>query len=170
MNLLGLHMADFASAEQRLAVTCRRYPDYPRRAGALVRLIKHVYKEVNDATNALLKPYGINHSEYNLLMMMYGTESGTMSPSELADAAGEKSANITRLTDQLNDKGLIARTASADDRRKIDLKLTPAGQALIESLLPDACKWLRQQAAKLAVAEQKQLEALLKKMLSGIGD
>ena len=41
---------------------------------------------------------------------------------------------------------------------------------MIESLLPDACKWLRQQAGKLTVAEQKQLEALLKKMLSGIGD
>src|SRR5260370_5878999 len=143
MNLLGVHMADFASAEQRLAVTCRRYPDYPRRAGALVRLIKHVYKEMNDATNAMLKPHGINHSEYNLLMMMYGTESGTMSPSELADAAGEKSANITRLTDQLSDKGLIARNGSADDRRKVDLKLTPAGQALIEEPRSVACKLAR---------------------------
>jgi MarR family transcriptional regulator, negative regulator of the multidrug operon emrRAB len=162
-------MTDFTSTEQRLAVTCRRYPDYPRRAGALVRLIKHVHKEMSDATNALLKPYGINHSEYNLLMMMYGTESGTMSPSELADAAGEKSANITRLTDQLSDKGLIARNGSADDRRKVDLKLTPAGQALIESLLPDACQWLKRQASELTVAEQKQLEALLKKMLSGMG-
>jgi MarR family transcriptional repressor of emrRAB len=93
-----------------------------------------------------------------------------MSPSELAEAAGEKSANITRLTDQLSDKGLIARNGSTDDRRKIDLKLTPAGQALIENLLPDACKWLRRQAGELTVAEQKQLEALLKKMLSGLGN
>jgi MarR family transcriptional regulator, negative regulator of the multidrug operon emrRAB len=168
LNLIGLHMADFASAEQRLAVTCRRYPDFPRRPGALVRLIKHIYKQLNDEANGLLKPYGINHPEYNLLMMMYGAASGMMSPSELAGAAGEKSANITRLTDQLSGKGLIARTGSADDRRKVDLKLTPPGHALIESLLPDICDLLERQARELTGAEQKQLEALLKKMLSGL--
>src|SRR5215469_844645 len=105
-------MSDFASTEQRLAVTCRRYPDFPRRPGALVRLIKHIHKLLHDEANLRLKPHGINHPEYNLLMMLYGTASGTMSPSELADAAGEKSANITRLTNELCEKGLIARSGS----------------------------------------------------------
>lgn len=39
----------------------------------------------------MLRPYGINHPEYNLLMMLYGTESNAMHPTELADAAGENS-------------------------------------------------------------------------------
>jgi MarR family transcriptional regulator, negative regulator of the multidrug operon emrRAB len=163
-------MTDFASTEQRLAVTCRRYPDYPRRSGTLVRLVKHIHKLLHDEANATLKPYGINHPEYNLLMMLYGTASGTMSPSELADAAGEKSANITRLTNELSDKGLIARAASADDRRKLDVSLTPKGLALIESLLPDVCALLARQARHLTIAEQAQLEKLLKKLLSGLAD
>ncbi|RDS86233.1 MarR family winged helix-turn-helix transcriptional regulator [Dyella psychrodurans] len=163
-------MADFAATEQRLAVTCRRYPDFPRRSATVVRLVKHIHKLVNDSANATLKPYGLNHPEYNLLMMLYGTASGTMSPSELADATGEKSANITRLTNELCDMGLIARAASADDRRKLDLSLTPKGLALIESFLPDICGLLAREVRHLTVAEQTQLEKLLKKFLSGLAD
>ena len=163
-------MADFSSTEQRLAITCRRYPEFPRRPATLVRLIKHIHKLLHDDANLALKPYGINHPEYNLLMMLYGSASGTMSPSELADAAGEKSANITRLTNELSEKGLIARNASADDRRKVELSLTPQGQTLLASLLPDVCKLLAKQGRHLTVSEQVQLEKLLKKFLSGLAD
>jgi MarR family transcriptional repressor of emrRAB len=163
-------MNSFLPTKQRLTVTCRRYPAFPRRPATLVRLIKHIYKSLHDDANSLLKPYGINHPEYNLLMMMYGTESGTMSPSELAEAAGEKSANITRLTNHLSDMGLIARAGSTDDRRKVELTLTPAGQALIESFLPDICGLLERQGRQLSDAEQAQLEKLLKKMLDGLAD
>ncbi|MBE1160832.1 MarR family winged helix-turn-helix transcriptional regulator [Dyella acidiphila] len=163
-------MADFASTEQRLAVTCRRYPDFPRRPATLVRLVKHIYKLLNDEANLSLKPHGVNHPEYNLMMMLYGTASGTMSPSELADAAGEKSANITRLTNELCDKGLITRTASADDRRKIELSLTAKGLALIDSFLPDICSLVERQARQLTASEQVQFEKLLKKFLGGLGE
>jgi MarR family transcriptional regulator, negative regulator of the multidrug operon emrRAB len=135
-----------------------------------VRLVKHIHKLLHDEANATLKSYGINHPEYNLMMMLYGSASGTMSPSELADAAGEKSANITRLTNELCDKGLIARTASVDDRRKIALNLTAQGEALIESFLPDICALLTRQMRHMTVSEQNQFEKLLKKFLSGLAD
>jgi len=163
-------MSSFLPTEQRLAVTCSRYPRFPRRPATLVRLVKHLYKSLHDEANSLLKPYGINHPEYNLLMMMYGTQSGTMSPSELAEAAGEKSANITRLTNHLSDMGLIARAASTDDRRKVELTITPQGQALIESFLPAICGLLERQGRQLSDTEQAQLERLLKKMLDGLSD
>jgi MarR family transcriptional repressor of emrRAB len=163
-------MADFASTEQRLAVTCRRSPDFPRRPATLVRLVKHIHKLLHDEANSTLKPYGINHPEYNLLMMLYGTDSGTMSPSELAEAAGEKSANITRLTNELSDKGLIARSASTDDRRKIELSVTAQGLALIDRLLPDICALLIRQTRHMTVPEQTQFEKLLKKFLSGLAE
>lgn len=161
-------MTTFAHTEQRLDVTCSRYPRFPRGPGVLVRLIKHIHKMLHDDANAALKAYGINHPQYNLMMMMYGTESGTMLPSELAEAAGEKSANITRLTNELCAKGLMARAGSHQDRRKIELTLTPAGLALIDLFLPDICELLERQGKQLSDAEQKQLEKLLKKMLNGL--
>ena len=155
----------FLPTEQRLAVTCRRHPAFPREPAVLVRLVKHIHKRVHDDANALLKPWGINHPEYNLLMMLYGTEGYTLNPSQLAEAAGEKAANITRLTNGLCDRGLIERTASQEDRRKIALSLTKAGIAMIESFLPDICSLLERQATGLQPREMAQLEKLLKKFL-----
>lgn len=158
-------MSSFQPTEQRLEITRQRHPAFPREPAVLVRLIKHIYKRVHDDANALLKPWAINHPEYNLLMMLYGTEGYTLNPSQLAEAAGEKSANITRLTNGLCDKGLIERTASDADRRKIALTLTKAGVAMIESFLPDICTLLERQTDGLQPQEMAQLETLLKKFL-----
>jgi MarR family transcriptional repressor of emrRAB len=159
-------MSSFLPTEQRLAITCQRHPAFPRDPAILVRLIKHIHKRVHDDANATLRPYGINHPEYNLLMMLYGTEGYAMHPTELADAAGEKLANITRLTNELCDKGLIARNASDEDRRKVTLTLTTEGVALIESLLPDICKLLEWEVGDLQPREMAQLERLLKKFIA----
>jgi MarR family transcriptional regulator, negative regulator of the multidrug operon emrRAB len=158
-------LSSFHPTEQHLAITCRQHPAFPREPAVLVRLIKHIHKRVHDDANALLKPWGINHPEYNLLMMLYGTEGYTLNPSQLAEAAGEKSANITRLTNELCDKGLIERTASEEDRRKVALTLTKAGLAMIEGFLPDICALLERQTASLQPRELAQLERLLKKFL-----
>ena len=158
-------MSSFLPTERRLTITCQRHPAFPREPAVLVRLIKQIYKRVHDDANALLKPWGINHPEYNLLMMLYGTDGYTLNPSQLAEAAGEKSANITRLTNELCDKGLIERSASDEDRRKIALTLSKPGIAMIESFLPDICSLLERQTAGLQSRELVQLEKLLKKFL-----
>jgi MarR family transcriptional repressor of emrRAB len=163
-------MSDFAPTEARLQVTLGKYPGFPRDPAALVRLIKHLYKEIHDEANAVMKPYGLNHPEYNILMMMYGSPDNSLNPSQLADAAGEKSANVTRLTTQLSEKGYIARASSEEDRRKVTLTLTAEGIALIESFLPDIVTLLFRQTRKLDATEQAQLEVLLKKMLAGYGE
>jgi len=158
----------FAPAEQRLALTCQRHPAFPRTPAVLVRLVKHIHKRVHDDANALLKPWGISHPEYNLLMMLYGTEGYTLNPSQLAEAAGEKSANITRLADALHGKGLVERAASDEDRRKVALTLTAEGVAMIEDFLPPVCTQLERQCGAMQPREMAQLEKLLKKFLQQI--
>jgi MarR family transcriptional repressor of emrRAB len=160
-------MSDFVPTEARIHNTIKKYPAFPREPAVLVRLIKHIYKEVHDEANGVMKPYGLNHPEYNILMMLYGAPGHALNPTQLADAAGEKSANVTRLTTRLCDMGYLGRASSEDDRRKVELTLTPAGIALIESFLPDIVTLLHRQTRNLSLTEQSQLEALLKKMLAG---
>ncbi|MET3147654.1 UNVERIFIED_ORG: MarR family transcriptional repressor of emrRAB [Xanthomonas axonopodis] len=133
-----------------------------------MRLIKHLHKRLHTLGCVRLKPYGISPPEYEILMMLYGTPEQSITPTEVAEAASEKPANITRLTDQLCEKGLITRTSSPEDRRKIVLTLRPAGLALIERLLPDACTLLDAETASMSEAEQLRLEKLLKKLLDGV--
>lgn len=148
-------------------MTCQRYPAFPREPAILAGLVRSIHKRVHDDANALLRPLGINHPEYNLLMMLYGTVGNTLNPSQLAEAAGEKNANITRLSNELCDKQLVTRNADASDRRKVSLTLTRAGVAMIEGLLPDIGALLDRQAAGLQPREMVQLKKLLTKFLDG---
>jgi len=163
-------MSDFAPTEARLDVTRAKFPAFPREPAIVVRLIRHLHKEVNDQANALLRPYGLNHPEYNVLMMLYGAPDNALNPSQLAEATGEKSANVTRLTTLLCERGWIVRSGDDGDRRKVTLTLTASGVALIESFLPDIAKLLGSQTRNLSAAEQGLLEVLLKKMLAGFGE
>ena len=161
-------MGSFDQTERRVAFTCERYPAFPREPAVLVRLVKHLYKRIHANACGLLKAHGISPPEYEILMMLYGTPGQCITPTEVAEAASEKPANITRLTDNLCGKGLLLRSASPEDRRKITLTLQPAGIALIERMLPEVCTFLDAETAGLDEAEQLQLETLLKKMLAGI--
>lgn len=155
----------FAVTEARIDETRRRFPAFPRDPAVLVRLIKHIQRHVHDAANAVLREHGLNHTDYNLLMMLYGSASGTITPSQLAEAAGEKSANITRICNTLCEKGWIDRIASADDRRKVQLSLTAEGRARIEAFLPPVIGLLEDYTRGVDAADLAQLEALLKRML-----
>ncbi len=161
-------MSSFDPTESRIDATCKRWPGFPREPAVLVRLVKGIYKSVHDHANLVLRDFDLCHAEYNVLMMLYGTPDRPVSPSELAGAATEKSANITRLTDLLCGKGLLERIPHPEDRRKLDLRLTADGVACVERMLPAMSGLLLQQVDGLDEAEQHQLEALLKKMLAGI--
>ncbi len=161
-------MSSFDATENCVNHTSERYTAFPRESAVVVRLIKHLYKRLHTITCIRLRPYGISPPEYEILMTLHGTPDQAITPTEAAEAVSEKPANITRLTDQLCEKGLIARGTSADDRRKIVLTLQPAGLALIESLLPEACELLAQQTSHISEAEQVRLEKLLKKLLIGV--
>lgn len=161
-------MSSFDPTETRIDATCNRWPGFPRGPAVLVRLVKGIYKAVHDHANAVLRDYDLCHAEYNVLMMLYGTPDRPVSPSELAGAATEKSANITRLTDLLCRKGLLERIPHPEDRRKLDLRLTGEGVACVERMLPAMSGLLLQQVEGLSQTEQQQLEVLLKKMLAGI--
>lgn len=158
----------FAATESHIEVTRASYPAFPRESAIVIRLIKHIYRVVQDQTNVTLRPWEVNHAEFNLMMMLYGTKGHSMSPSELGEAAGEKLANITRLINRLTEKGLIQRATNDEDRRRAVVSLTEDGLACVEEFLPPISQLLEQEMCALTRLEQHMLELLLKKMLTGL--
>ncbi len=161
-------MNGFEAAEARVALTCARHPAFRRTPAVVIRLIKHLYKRTQDQANQVLRPWGINHTEYTVLMMLFGSEDYRLGPSELADAAMEKSTNITRLTDGLCTRGLIARHVDEGDRRRVRLTLTPDGLAMIDAFLPAIGEMLARQTRTIAADDLSQLESLLKHFLDSV--
>lgn len=161
-------MYPFSATQARVEATAARHPAFPQGPALVVRLVKRIHKDMQDDANLMLKPYGLNHPEYNILAMLYGSDRHAMTPSEMALAAGEKSANITRLTDRLTERKLVTRRSSTEDRRKVMLTLTPRAEQLMQKLLPDVTALLLQQTRHLGEKELATLQRLLLKLLAGL--
>ena len=90
----------------------------------------------------LLEPHGLTPLGYMTMMALYSRAENLANPSELSDATGETRGNMTRICDDLVDKGWMKRVPNAEDRRRVDLSLTDSGMSLLNSVAPQ----LRQNA------------------------
>lgn len=90
--------------------------------------------------------------------------------SDIANDLGHDSGALTRVVDQLERRGYLQRNRSAKDRRVVELKLTPAGKAIIEELLPLVVDHTNAALAPLSKSEFVQLRSYLMRLLDHAQD
>ena len=90
----------------------------------------------------LLEPHDLSSVGYITMMSLYSRPENLANPSELSEVTGETRGNMTRICDELVDKGWMQRVPNPQDRRRVDLSLTDAGMALLNKVAPQ----LRQNA------------------------
>jgi DNA-binding MarR family transcriptional regulator len=66
---------------------------------------------------------------------------------------------MTKHVDRLERDGLVERTQSEDDRRRVGIRLTDEGQRLLRRVRSRRTAWLAQRLAKLNAAELSAIEA-----------
>ena len=122
--------------QQRLDIMGQRFPGHPRKEVLLSRMQFMIYKKFNELVNHNLHPYGLNDTVWTALMMLYSSPERFIYPSDLSHIIVSSRTNITRLADEMVEKGWVSRQGCESDRRKIILTLTPAGIALVEKVVP----------------------------------
>jgi DNA-binding MarR family transcriptional regulator len=78
---------------------------------------------------------------------------------ELAERERVSAPAMSRHVDRLVKAGLVSRTASDDDRRRVGLTLTEAGRRVLRKVRSRRTVWLAQRLRKLSQAELAALEA-----------
>lgn len=68
---------------------------------------------------------------------------GHSSVSDLADVRKISRPAVSHGVDALVNKGLVTRTTNKEDRRYIELELTPEGNALLDSVFSATRAWMR---------------------------
>lgn len=89
---------------------------------------------------------------------------------ELAARIGIQEPTMVIALRGMEAAGWITRARSDADRRKVHVRLTPAGLALRETLLPDARAVIAQATAGLSSAEAATLLALLRRARAGLSE
>ena len=80
---------------------------------------------------------------------------------ELAAREGISAPSMTRYLDRLEKAGLIVRTRSPDDARRIRLALTPKGVRVLRSVRRRRTAWLAERLDGLAPEEQRAVAAAI---------
>lgn len=81
-----------------------------------------------------LKPYKLSPEQYNLLRILRGLRGEPASVATLNERMLDKMSNVSRLVEKLRLKKLIERTENPADRRQVEVKMTPEGQDLLETI------------------------------------
>lgn len=161
-------MSGFASTNKRLHTIQTRIAGFPLEPMRLVRLTYHLQKSLRDKTNAALRPHELADASYMVLAVLYGSSEETASASEVGEACFEKPANLTRVCDDLQARGLITRGERPGDRRAVMLILTDQGRRLIEQALPDVYADFKRACAGFSDSEMRQFATLSERFLAAL--
>jgi MarR family 2-MHQ and catechol resistance regulon transcriptional repressor len=128
--------------------------------------LSRAFDTVTTCINAHLLDYDLTISQFGVLEAIYHL--GPLQPTQLAEKILKSGGNLTLVITNLVKRGLVTRQRRENDRRCIDIQLTPTGQTLVEDILPDHVAGVVATMNVLTTAEQDQLARLCRKL--GLGD
>jgi DNA-binding MarR family transcriptional regulator len=126
-------------------------------------LMKKVMSSFLQSIDKELGPHGLTHVQWGPLFMMKQGRASTVA--ELARELETDPGAMTRLLDRLEAKGLCRRVRSTEDRRVVNLALTPAGEKAA-AMVPEALsKVMNAHLAGFSKAEWQAMKDFLRRML-----
>jgi DNA-binding MarR family transcriptional regulator len=138
------------------------HPSTYRAQSSIGYLVKRAWGRMLDAMEPALVAHGFTFVQYQI---MVGLRDGiAVNPKDLCAQIRHDSGALTRVIDQLAERGLLERSRRDRDRRKVELELTPAGRDVVESLIPLVVDKLNFALAEFSTDEVKELTRLLLKL------
>jgi DNA-binding MarR family transcriptional regulator len=110
-------MRSFSSEQQRAVLT-----------------VLHTASNLMNLHRTLLKPHGITPEQFNILRILRGQKGKPIALRDITSRMIDPNSNTSRLVDKLMTKGLVKRTSCPEDRRRVDIELTPEGERTIQRL------------------------------------
>ncbi|MEZ0092953.1 MarR family winged helix-turn-helix transcriptional regulator [Streptacidiphilus sp. EB129] len=127
-------------------------------------LLKHVQLRLAEASAPALAPFGIDGRELAVLVVLAAEY-----PLSQLEAAGRLSVDRTTmvaLVDALEEKGLVERRRSPQDRRRNTVQLTPAGEDCLRDAEHARTEMERQFLAPLSPSDASQLVRALQTLVT----
>jgi homoprotocatechuate degradation regulator HpaR len=125
---------------------------------ALIRAREGVMSPIRD----MLAETGITEQQWRVLRAL--AEYGQLDTKTLADRSSLLFPSLTRIAATLREKGLITQTRDNVDRRRQFIKITPAGQKIIDDRADQAARIVEGFQATLGIEDYEKLLDLLSRL------
>lgn len=122
-------------------------------------LIRRCHTKMMPQVEAQFADAELTFSQWVVLMSLRDKAADTCA--DIARNMNHDTGAVTRLIDQLEKRGLVARKRSTADRRVVHLKLLPAGKAMAKALTPRIVDFWNRVLADFSQAEASALLRLL---------
>ncbi len=86
----------------------------------------------------ILAAHDVTEQQWRVIRVLY--EAGQLDATELADKASILAPSLTRMIRSLEERGFITKHKDDADGRRVLLQITPAGQAIVEDVMPESQK------------------------------
>src|SRR6266702_1044575 len=97
-------------------------------------LVKRAHSLMVDIMEPVFEARGFTFLQYVILSWL--RDGIALNPKDICAQYRHDSGALTRVIDQLAERGLLERVRRDRDRRKVELQLTPAGRETVERLIP----------------------------------
>lgn len=128
-------------------------------------LLKLAHAMLHDAAATAFEGHDLSFMQWLVLVKL---REGVSTASELCQIMWHDTGALTRLLDQLEERGYVERQRSTADRRVVELQLTAAGRRKTTELMPLTVERLNTALASFSKAEFEQLMRLLKKLIASL--
>src|ERR1700691_306733 len=125
-------------------------------------LVKRAHSMMLDIMQPVFEARGFTFIQY--VIMSWLRDGIAVNPKDICARYRHDSGALTRVIDQLAERGLLERVRRDRDRRKVELQLTPAGRATVEGLIPLVVEKLNLAFAEFSSSEFNELKRLLIKL------
>ena len=127
-------------------------------------LVKRVRSMLSTAVEREIADSDVTYDQWGVLLAIQTGRGDTAAG--LARGMDCDTGSMTRMLDRLEAKDLIVRTRSTDDRRRVQLELTPNGKRLAERLMAAIVKVLNRHLHGFSVDELESFKGFLRRMLA----
>jgi DNA-binding MarR family transcriptional regulator len=125
-------------------------------------LTKRAHSLMMDNLEPVFEARGFTFIQYVILSWL--RDGIAVNPKDICLQFRHDSGALTRVIDQLAERGLLERVRRDRDRRKVELQLTPAGRETIDGLIPPVVEKLNLALAEFTIPEVLELRRLLVKL------
>lgn len=112
-----------------------------------------------DAFRGELEAADLTLSMWRVLACLH--QQGPQRIGELSRLSTIEASTLSRVVDQMEDRGMVTRTRSGEDRRVVTVDLTASGEDLTEQLIPLALRYERMALKGVTEADIVLLNTLL---------
>jgi len=128
--------------------------------------VKRAYALMLDGLEPAFAEHGFTYMQYVVLMQL--RSGAVQNLRDICVLFRHDSGALTRVVDQLAQRGLVERRRCQQDRRKVNLYLTPAGRSTCEQLIPMVVDRLNSALGDFTRGELDALMRLLGKFIFGM--